>query len=75
MSVATSRSIFDDDPTQMAYQNVVSWESVADMVVDLLTNDDDDDYHPAYIEAYKGRCMPPKIVSDSLNPGSLKIVS
>jgi hypothetical protein len=71
--MATSRSIFDDDPLRVAYQNVMSWESVADMVVDLLTNDDD--YHPAYMEAYKGRCMPPKIVSDSLNPGSLKIVS
>ena len=73
--MATSRSIFDDDPLRVAYQNVMSWESVADMVVDLLTNDDDDDYHPAYMEAYKGRRMPPKIVSDSLNPGSLKIVS
>ena len=73
--MAPTNSIFDDDPLRVAYQNVMSWESVADMVVDLLTNDDDDDYHPAYMEAYKGRCMPPKIVSDSLNPGSLKIVS
>lgn len=73
--MATSRSIFDDDPSRLAYQRSLTWEDVTNMVVDLLTSDDDEDYHPAYREAYKGRCMPPRIVSDSLNPGSLKILS